>query len=139
MAARGSWNDVPRENWHGRLKNARDQLRSAHHLLDLAAADTNGNPAMSAALLGVIAYADALSIKSAGIQNSDDHGQLPRALQRALGERLPNDQRERLGRLLSQKNEIQYTHRSTTLKEAKTFMEQADRFARWAEQMLALE
>lgn len=137
MGSRGPWQQVGRDEWRGRRKNARDFLQAARDLRDLADDDGNGNPIMSEALLAVIGYADALTVRFAGIQNTGDHATIANTLRRALGERLPRTQLTRLRRMISQKNDIQYDHRTATIAEASEFVEQAERFARWAERELA--
>lgn len=131
-----AWRKVPRNQAAGRLANARDQLQAARDLSALADDRANGNPIMTAALIAVIAYADALAISFAGIQNRDDHAEAADTLQRAMGKMADNAQISRLGRLISKKNDIQYTHRKTTLTEARAYLEQAERFADWAETTL---
>jgi hypothetical protein len=121
----------------GRRRNGQDYLESARSLLALAEPEANGNPIMSNALLAVIAYADALSIHFAGIQNADDHTAVVETVKSAMGAAADAGQLTRLQRLIRQKNQIQYDHRTATLDEARTFVEQAERFARWAEESLA--
>jgi hypothetical protein len=136
MVRRGTWRTVDRSTWPGRYRDGASFLKAARHLLALAEERESGKPVMSNALRAVISYADALTIKVAGIQNVQDHGMLPRALKQALGERLPTVQLTRLQRLLTQKNDIDYDHRDMDLHEARAFLEQVDRFVLWVEQEL---
>ena len=137
MVKQGQWRRVDRDQAHGRRRNAQDYLDSARSLLALAEPDANGNPIMSNALLAVIAYADALSIHFGGIQNADDHSAVVETVKAAMGAAADSGHVTRLQRLIRQKNQIQYDHRTATVEQARAFMEQAERFARWAEESLA--
>jgi hypothetical protein len=137
VVKQGQWRKVPREQAHGRRRNGEDYLDSARSLLALAEPGANGNPIMSNALLAVIAYADALSIHFAGIQNADDHAAVVETAKLAMGDAADAGQLTRLQRLIRQKNQVQYDHRTATVEQARTFLEQAERFSRWAEESLA--
>lgn len=117
----------------GRLKKARVFLRAAEEGLALADEDGTGDPIMSNAVLAAIAYADALTMKSAGVKNEGDHMTLPRTLRRSLGNRLPREQETRLRRILALKNEIQYEHRTSSIPEARELVGSVRRFAEWVE------
>ncbi|CAN5788450.1 hypothetical protein BH23GEM7_BH23GEM7_39500 [soil metagenome] len=134
--ARGSWRQVDRGQWLGRLQNARDFLQAARNAAALAEASANGNPIMSQVVLAVIAYGDALTIRFGGIQNEHDHRQLVRALRYTLGNAADAEQLTRLGRIIGRKDQIQYDHRTASLDEARGLLEQAERFAVWAEREL---
>ncbi len=134
--ARGSWRQVDRGQWLGRLQNARDFLQAARDAAALAEASANGNPIMSQVVLAVIAYGDALTIRFGGIQNEHDHRQLVRALRYTLGNAADAEQLTRLGRIIGRKDQIQYDHRTASLDEARGLLEQAERFAVWAEREL---
>ncbi len=134
--ARRSWRQVDRSQWLGRLQNARDFLQAARDAVALADASANGNPIMSQVVLAVIAYGDALTIRFGGIQNEHDHRQLVRALRFALGDAADAEQMTRLGRIIGRKDQIQYDHRTATLDDARNLLEQAERFAAWAEREL---
>ena len=92
-----------------------------------------GDAIMSNAIIAAIAYADALTMKVAGTKNEADHMELPRTLRRALGNRLPREQKTRLQRILGLKNEIQYEHRIASVQEARELVDQVERFAEWVE------
>jgi hypothetical protein len=130
---------IDNSKWSGRRGNARAFLKAALDLLALANEGDNGNPIMSQALLAVIAYSDALTIKIAGIKNAQDHTVLPATLSKTLQGRSDPKQIERLKRMISEKNSIQYDQVTTTLHEARTYVQQAQRFAQWAEAKLAFE
>ncbi|MGQ0562645.1 MAG: hypothetical protein ACT443_12325 [Gemmatimonadota bacterium] len=125
-----------RQEAQGRLQNGRDYLEAAESLLGLARTSTSGSPIMSAAVMAVIAYADAICIQFGSMTNVKDHSALPETLRKALGAQADKSQVTRLARMLARKNEIQYEHRRLTIAEAKTFVEQARRFAEWAETVL---
>lgn len=125
--------------WSGRRTNARSFLKSALNLLDLADEGDNGNPIMSQALLSVIAYSDALTIRVAGLKNAQDHTALPATLSKILKNNSDPKQIERLRRMIAEKNSIQYDQVTTTLAEARAYVQQAQRFAQWAEAKLAFE
>ena len=131
------WQKVERERWRSRLELARGFLEAARTALERAAAGASGNPIMPNALLAAIAYADALTIKYGGFLNTGDHARLTHALRFALGDRAEPSQLERLGRIVSRKNRIQYEFSRAPLDEARAFIEQVRRFAEWAEAELA--
>jgi hypothetical protein len=116
-----------------RLRKGRAFLRAANDGLALADEATAGDPIMSNAVLAAIAYADALTMKVAGVKNQSDHMALPRLLRRVLGNRLPTEQAKRLRRILALKNEIQYEHRTASTAEARDLVLQVTRFAEWVE------
>jgi hypothetical protein len=131
-----AWRVVPSREWRGRLDNARAFLQSARDLSALAEATSIGDPAISNAVLATIAYADAVTVRFAGIQNATEHAGLPRTLTQAIGERA-TPVLTRLNRILAWKDESQYGHRTHSLGEARTVLLQAERFAEWAEAELA--
>ncbi|MBI4545990.1 MAG: hypothetical protein HY703_12390 [Gemmatimonadetes bacterium] len=137
MVKRRAWKRVDRAQWMERRRNAQDYLQAARDLLALTPAGGNGNPIMSQALLAVIACADALTIKFAGIQNTQDHRAAVAALKQVLGQRADPSQLARLERMMASKDDIQYDHRTATIEEARDFVAQAERFALWAERELA--
>jgi uncharacterized protein (UPF0332 family) len=130
------WKAADPDSWLGRRRKARAFLKAAKDLLALLEPDGVADPILSDALLSVIAYADALTIRFAGIRNSQEHTGVTRALRHALGERADAAQLQRVERMIGLKNEIQYDHRTADVKEARRFIEQAERFAQWAEQEL---
>jgi hypothetical protein len=134
--AKGPWREVDRGQWSGRLQNARDFLQSARNSLALADEQENGNPIMSQIVLAVIAFADTLTIRHAGIQNEQDHQGIVRAVRHAMGDAAEASQMARLTRIIARKNQIQYDHRTASLDEARRLLEQAERFAAWAEREL---
>ena len=138
MTKGGRAKKVPSDEWRGRLANARAFLQAAGELLTLAEEGSNGNPIMSQAINAAIAYADALTIRFAGVHNTGAHQDAPRALRQALGERADAAQLQRLVRIIARKDAAQYGHRRATMEEARQLVEQCERFAAWAEQLLAV-
>lgn len=138
MTKGGRAKKVPSDEWRGRLANARAFLEEARDLLMFAEDGGNGNPIMSQAINAAIAYADALTIRSAGVHNTGEHRNAPLALRQALGERADAAQVQRLGRIIARKDATQYGHRRATIDEARQLVEQCERFAMWAEQLLAV-
>ena len=135
--SRGDRRKVPVDEWRGRRGAGRDFLAAAMALLDLADEGSNGNPIMSQAINAAIAFADALTIRFSGTQNAGEHANASRALERALGDRADATQVQRLARILGRKDAAQYGHRQSTLDEARHLVEQCERFAEWAERILA--
>jgi hypothetical protein len=137
LVARGSWKVVSESEWRGRQHNARAFLKAAEDLLEMAEESSIGNPIITQVIDSAIAFADAVTIKFAQIQNVVDHRGLPKTLKAAIGGRFPREQEQRLTRLLSWKDDAHYGHRAASLDEAKSVKLQADRFAEWAEAELA--
>jgi hypothetical protein len=133
----GQRKKVPIQEWRGRRDNGRAFLASAKALRDLADEGSNGNPIMSHAISAAIAFADALTIRFSGTQNVGEHANVTLALGRALGDRADAAQVRRLGRILGRKDAVQYGHRQSALEEARELVEQCERFAEWAERILA--
>ena len=123
--------------WRGRRDNGRAFLAAAKVLRDLADEGSNGIPIMSQAISAAIAFADALTIRFSGTKNTGEHANVTLALQRALGDRADLAQVQRLGRIVGRKDATQYGHRQGTLDEARQLVEQCERFAEWAERILA--
>lgn len=136
MTRGAPWKPADPDSWVGRRRKARAFLKAARDLLALSEPDAVADPILSDALLAVIAYADALTIRFGGIRNAQDHSGVTRALKHALGDRADPTQLQRVERMIGLKNEIQYDHRTADVNEARRFVEQADRFALWAEEEL---
>ena len=123
--------------WRGRRDNGRAFLADARTLRDLADEGSNGIPIMSLVISAAIAFADALTIRFSGTKNAGEHANVTLTLRRALGDRADAAQVQRLGRIVGRKDATQYGHRQGTLEEARQLVEQCERFAEWAERMLA--
>ena len=137
MVSRASWKKVPRDQWKGRLDHARAFLRAAQDLLALADDSRSSNPVIVQAIDAAIAYGDAVAIRFGGIQNTADHNNLGRTLKHAVGARFTGSQEQRLGQILSEKDEAAYGHHAATEAEARAVVKLAERFALWAEAELA--
>ena len=137
MTRRVGVRKVAPETWRGRRDNARAYLESARQLLELAEEGTNGNPIMSHVISAAIAFADALTIKVGGVQNAGEHREIPKTLRSVLGARADGEQLARLGRVIGHKDTVQYGHRSGTIGEARQLEKECDRFAKWAEEVMA--
>jgi len=128
---------MDRSTWKGRARNARDYLASAKNELELAEEGANGNPIMSLIVLSAIAFADALTIKYGGIQNTRDHAVIVKTMKRALGNQVDQEQLKRLGHIVTKKPAAQYDFRISTIEEARSLFAQLIRFSRWAETELS--
>lgn len=137
MVRRGTWKTVSQAEWKGRLENARAFLQAGRDLLEMAEESSIGNPIITQAIDSAIAFGDAVSIKFGGVQNSVDHKGLTRTIKAAIGARFPREQEQRLGRLLGWKDDAHYGHRAAGVDEARSVVQQAERFAEWAEAELA--
>ena len=137
MRSGGGRSKVSADEWRGRLDNGRAFLADAKKLRERANEGSNGNPMMSLAISAAIAFADALTIRFSGSKNTGEHANATLALRRALGARAEPTQVQRLGRIIDRKDATQYGHRRATLEEARQLVEQCERFAEWAERMLA--
>lgn len=137
MVSNGSWRSVSRDQWKGRLENARAVLRAAQDLLALADAGRSSNPILTEAIDATIAYGDSVAIRFGGIENARDHNNLGRTLKQALGARFTPQQEQRLGQILGEKDGAAYGHHSATVSEAREVLKLAERFAEWAEAELA--
>ena len=91
------------------------------------------NGAITLQITAAIAYADAVTAKTKGVVNKQDHATAPRLLREALGNKLPDRQEKFFRRLLGRKDEVNYGARSTTLEEAQRLLAELDEFAEWAE------
>ena len=83
----GPTKPVERDEWEGRLWNARDFKRDAENLIELRDDDENANGVITHVVNAAIAYADALTAKYGGYFNQQDHRAVRAAVERALGDR----------------------------------------------------
>jgi hypothetical protein len=133
MTRKGSTKAVDKNFGDGRLRIARSYLKAAR--IEVAMAETGdiGNPAMSQIVNAAIAYADALTVRFAGMVNRADHAAVVKTLRDALGNRLPDTQANRLRSILDQKDEAQYGIRTKSLPDASALLDKLEKFAQWAE------
>lgn len=86
-----------------------------------------------AAIHSAISAADAAMIASTGMRStSKDHGAVIPLLEAQIPE-FKAQQRRQLGGLLKKKNQVAYERRLLSDLEAKQLVDQATRFARWAD------
>lgn len=138
MIPRGSWHTVTdRDEWRGRRDTGRQFLKAARNNFLLGDRGDSGAPVIHDAILAGIAYADALTIKVAGIKHGQNHQTVPATVRHALGNRLPEAERTRLARMLAQKDDSAYGHRHIPLSDAEATLLRAEAFAAWAESELA--
>ncbi len=137
VARQGRVRDAEMGEWRGRLENARAFHRAARHLLDTHEIGANGNPVLLMIVHAAIAYGDALSSQAGGKVNQKDHSRLPKVVATALGQRSEVAQVKRLTELLAEKDPAAYGARGGRMEHAAQLMEKLDRFARWAEDLLA--
>jgi hypothetical protein len=117
------------------LNRARDFLEAMNLLRDDVAA--YGYSSALVAIHGSIAYADALRFGLGGTElSSDDHRSATRELQQRLTARKYEKLAgvTRLARLLSDKSEVAYGSNPVAVTTFKSIIQQAERFAAWAEQ-----
>jgi hypothetical protein len=122
--------------WQGRLNAASDYRAAAQEALLLAEPRQNCSPIASQVILAAIAYADAITARKAQIVNQQDHTAVARHLREVLRNQLPDAQERRLRRLLGHKDEVQYGVRAVTPEEARQMLEELDKLALWAEDLL---
>ena len=121
----------------GRLRSARDFHRAARAWMESAQEGENAAPAMSHIVSAAIAYGDAVSARFGGVVNSQDHAGAALLLRDVLREGFPEEQATRLRRMLGEKDSAQYGPRPVSLIAARQRMQDLDRFATWAEDLLA--
>jgi len=110
----------------------RDNARSLVTLED----SSSYNGAITLMITAAIAYADAVTAKTKGVVNTQDHASAPRLLREVLGNKLPERQEKFYRRLLGRKDEVNYGARSTTLDEAQRLLAELDEFAQYSENAL---
>jgi len=76
-----------------------------------------------------IAYADAVTAQARQVVNQQDHQAVAKALRAALGNALPVAQERRVARILSEKDQAQYSARSGVLTHALELLQELDGFS----------
>jgi hypothetical protein len=122
--------------WKGRLDNARAFRDAAHLAATFAEPGQNANPLVSHIVTAAIAYADAVTAQARQVVNQQDHQAVARALRAALGNALPVAQERRVARILSEKDQAQYSARRGVLTHALELLQELDGFATWVEEHL---
>jgi hypothetical protein len=137
MTRAGPAKAVGHDHAAGRLRKA----VAFHAVARRALADLSNigdaDVATANAILGAIAYADALTAATLGLVNQQDHSAAARLLRAALGKQLPDAQEKRLGRLLGRKDEVSYGARPGRTDDARRLLQELDLFAAWAIETLA--
>lgn len=128
---------VPPGYSEARLGFARDYHKAARAMLLIAEPGDSGSPILSLVVSAAIAYVDALTARSLGVVNQQDHAAAVRTLRDALGNRLPIGEESRAKRIMGLKDEVQYGARRATLEDARLRLDDLDAFARWAEAKLS--
>jgi hypothetical protein len=124
-------------DWEGRLRNARDFKRDAEELHALRNDDENASGVITLIVNAAIAYADALTGKSAGFVNQQDHKTVCSAVERALGQRADPVQIKRLSAMIGQKDPSAYGARRIHKETSADLLKQLERFSDWVERTLA--
>lgn len=120
---------------------ARIYLAKARQLLDEARSALTGarhDAAMLNAIHAGISAADSVTVALAGRRSSDpDHQRAVDLLDQAAGgsEEIATQVRQ-LGMLLAKKNVVEYESRRATAKEGAEAVRRADRFVRWAAEVV---
>lgn len=135
MTNQGPRKTIDASHATARLLQAREFHESARSLVTLGHS-TSYNGAITLMIMAAIAYADAMTARTKGIVNKQDHQSAPRLLREALGNRLPDKQQKFYRKLLGRKDEVNYGVRSTTREEAERLLGELDEFAAWAEGVL---
>jgi hypothetical protein len=133
MVRSGSAKNVEPGHGANRLAIGRSFLLAAKQQSIIAEEGTIANPIASTIINGAIAYTDALTAKFAGKVNQQDHSAATKVLRGVLGDRFPKSQETRLTRLLSNKDQVQYSGRFVNLSDATFMLEQLEEYARWVE------
>lgn len=114
---------------------ARTALAKSLEFSDAAQSEAQAkrwNAAGLAAIHCAISAADAAMIAATGLRStSQDHGAVIPLLEAQIPE-FKAQQRRQLGGLLKKKNQVAYEQRLLTEVEARQLVDQATRFARWA-------
>lgn len=126
-----------RETWTSVRDAARGHLRDAETKLVLLLDGENAKGIAADAVLAAIAYGDALTVQRLGQRNVQDHGALPDLVKRALGKSAAREQITRLARIIGEKSRAQYGGAFWTRQQGEDYLKQVQRFAAWAEQVLA--
>lgn len=108
-------------------------LKAARNAMDVADPTDDLRLVVQGAILSVIAYADALTIRTAGIKNAEEHRRLVETLRHALGNRIPVRELNRVRALLAMKDESAYGVRIYSEAAARDALRRATTFAEWVE------
>lgn len=137
MTRTGPSKDATLADSNLRLRKARAYLEAARSLLALLGEGEIADPIVSNIANSAIAYADALTARYAGKINKQDHGAAPKLLRSVLGKELSSEHEKRVSRILAHKDEAQYGTRPKRRDEAELLLNDLERFAKFAERLLA--
>lgn len=132
MTNQGPRKSVDAGHSSARLLQAREFHESARSLVTLGQ-NRSYNGAITLMVTAAIAYGDAITAKTKGVVNKQDHQSAPKLLREVLDSRLPDKQEKLFRKLLGRKDEVNYGARSTTLEEAQWLLMELDEFAVWVE------
>lgn len=136
MTRVGPRKSVDPDYWRRRRTMGRDYLRHARDALALAELGDNCAPAVSQAILAVVAYVDALTAYRLQQVNQQAHAGATGLLRAALGRELPDVQERRVRRLIARKDEVQYGVVVLTRQRAEEFVEDVEALVQWADGLL---
>lgn len=121
-----------------RLRIAESYLEAAKVVCEFSDVGAPGNPIVSLAVSAAIGFTDALTARFGGEFSAGEHSAAIAVLKKALGNKLPRAQENALSKVLSTKDEAQYSARIIPLSEAKQSLDSIQKFALWARQELDL-
>jgi len=136
MTKTGAYKNIDPSEAAGRLRKARAYHEAAKLLLEHGDFLGDADPVMSNAILAAIAYADAVTIAYGGRMNQKDHATATKLLRDVLGKTLPDAQERRLGKMLKQKDEVQYGGSFGRTDAALQIVGELYEFGEWAQQIL---
>ena len=136
MARTGPGKQVDANHGDQRLRIARDYHEAAEERRAMLDPGDGGNAIVSNVVTAAIAYADAITAKRIGLINQQDHRGIVKLLRQALGNALPGEQEKRLSQLIANKDAAQYGARIISQDEASRLVDDLQRFAEWAEEVL---
>jgi HEPN domain-containing protein len=128
--------NVPRDEYHSRLKNALDRRAAMERELAARAYD----PALVLAVQAAIAGSDAVTIFHLGERSAADrHLDALSVFSRVSGVDGLEEARKHLSRLISEKFAIEYSGDAPKPREVESLIEHARRFLGWVEKHLPEE
>jgi hypothetical protein len=119
-----------------RLRIAESYLEAAKVVYEFSDGGAPGNPIVSLAVMAAIGFTDALTARFGGEFSASEHSAAIAVLKKALGNRLPRAQENALAKVLSTKDQAQYSARIITASEAQHSLKTIQKFALWARQEL---
>ena len=136
MTRTGSTKKAPSGFDTSRLRIAESYLEAAKVVLEFSEVGAPGNPIVSLAVSAAIGFTDALTARFGGEFSAGEHNAVVAVLKKALGNKLLRTHENALSKVLSAKDEAQYSARIIPVSEAKQHLENIQKFALWARQEL---